>query len=143
MKLNTRTYLPGDFEAVENIWKETNMGGAIRGDDEQVILKTIKLGGQLIILEIGDPKEIIGTSWLTQDGRRVYLHHFAIKPKYQGNGYAKKLLNSSLNFARKTGLQIKLEVHQDNKIAQNLYKNGGFKYLGDYNVFIIRNFDEI
>ncbi len=143
MKLRTRDYRPDDFEAVEALWNATGMGGAVRGDDHPVIQKTIRQGGKLVILENENTGEIIGTSWLSQDGRRIYLHHFGIKPEYQGRGYSKLLLKSSLDFAKQTGLQIKLEVHEDNKVARDLYIKAGFKYLGDYDVYIIRNYDNL
>jgi len=140
IKLHIREYEPSDFEEVENLWMETGMGGTERGDDAEAIENTLHLGGKLFILEIENSCEIIGTSWLTFDGRRIYLHHLGIKPRYQGKGFSKLLLNISLDFARNSGKQIKLEVHRDNDIAVNLYKKAGFKYLGDYEVYIIRNF---
>ena len=138
-----RNYLPADFEEVANIWEATGMGGKFRGDNNTVIQKTIKLGGQLLIQELLDTAEVIGTSWLTVDGRRIYMHHFGIKPEYQGLGYSKELLKESMNYARSTGLQIKLEVHRSNLKALKLYQNSGFLNLGDYDVFIIRDYNQI
>jgi ribosomal protein S18 acetylase RimI-like enzyme len=40
-------------------------------------------------------------------------------------------------------MQIKLEVHEQNKIAINLYEKAGFKKLGNYKVYIIRDFDKL
>ncbi len=139
-ELLIRDYRKGDFSRVEKLWSATGMGGIERGDDEKVIEKTLKYGGKLLILENTSTREIIGTSWLTSDGRRIYLHHFGIRPVDQGKGYSKLLLKESLNFARSSGMQIKLEVHQKNTKALTLYKNYGFKYLGDYEVYIIRNY---
>ncbi len=34
---------------------------------------------------------------------------------------------------------VKLEVHRSNKRAIELYKKAGFSYLGDYDVYIIRD----
>ncbi|RLD53479.1 MAG: hypothetical protein DRJ05_16395 [Bacteroidetes bacterium] len=137
-----RDYIKEDFEEVNNLWMATEMGGAERGDNNEVILKTIKADGRLIILENKITKEIIGTSWLTNDGRRVYLHHFGIRPDYQGKGLSKLLLNESISFAKSKRLQLKLEVHKNNTKAIGLYKTGGFNYLGDYKVYIIRGFGD-
>jgi ribosomal protein S18 acetylase RimI-like enzyme len=136
-----RNYVPGDFEDVADLWEATGMGGKFRGDDNLVIQNTIKLGGRLLILELTENAEIIGTSWLTLDGRRVYMHHFGIKPEYQGFGFSKILLKESMNFAKSTGLQIKLEVHRNNLKALKLYQKGGFLHLGDYDVYIIRDYN--
>ncbi|MBN2173775.1 MAG: GNAT family N-acetyltransferase [Bacteroidales bacterium] len=139
--LHIRDYQTGDFIQVEKLWIETGMGNSERGDDERAISRTLKDEGKLLILENKNTGEIIGTSWLTSDGRRIYLHHFGIKPEYQGKGYAKFLLIKSLDHAKKTGLQIKLEVHQTNEIAISLYQKAGFKNLGDYEVYIIRKYE--
>ncbi len=91
----------------------------------------------------GCSETIIGTSWITFDGRRLYLHHFAIAPARQGRGLAWPLLRESLRVARQMGYQVKLEVHRSNMIATALYKKAGFQYLGDYDVYIIRDIQSI
>ena len=102
-------------------------------------------GGRTRLIILADPAtdEVIGTSWLTSDGRRTYLHHFAIRPDRQGAGLAHHLLQASLDHARTAGQQIKLEVHRTNKKATTLYTKAGFNYLGDYDVYIIRDLDNL
>ncbi len=140
LKLNVREYLQEDFNAISQLWKDTDMGGSMRGDNEETIDKTIKAGGKLFVLENTSSHEIIGTSWLSHDQRRIYIHHFGIKPAFQGKGYAHLLMKASMDFAQSTGMQIKLEVHKDNFKAVQLYKKWGFNYLGDYDVYIIRDY---
>lgn len=140
LKLNVREYLQEDFNAINQLWKDTDMGGSMRGDNEETIERTIKAGGKLFVLENLLSREIIGTSWLSHDQRRIYIHHFGIKPAFQGKGYAHLLMKASMDFAQSTGMQIKLEVHKDNFTAVQLYKKWGFNYLGDYEVYIIRDY---
>lgn len=138
-----RDYHEADFPEVDRLWAETGMGGRARADGQETIRETLARGGRLIILEHPDTRQVIGTSWLTQDGRRIYLHHFGILPAFQGKGYARLLLDASLDYARSTGLQIKLEVHAKNTRAEKIYAKAGFRYLGDYKVYIIRDYREI
>lgn len=138
-----RDYNPDDYEQVSTLWQVTGMGSPERGDDKDTIERCIKTGGRLIILEDQENNIIAGTSWMTFDGRRLYLHHFGILPEYQGKGLSKYLLEESLEYVKETGYQVKLEVHRKNKVAIKLYKKYGFKYLGDYKVFIIRNTEDI
>jgi ribosomal protein S18 acetylase RimI-like enzyme len=138
-----RPYKPGDFARILYLWEVTGMSNAIRGDDEATIENSIEIGGCLYVMEDQSEKIICGTSWMTFDGRRIHLHHFGILPEYQGKGLSKLLLKESLAFVKKKGYQVKLEVHKNNKIAVNLYRNSGFDYLGDYNVYIIRNISEL
>ena len=140
-KFYFRNYQKGDFDKVLVLWKETGLGDAWRGDNETVIMRTLKSNGKFIMMLNSGTEELIGTSWITNDGRRLYLHHFGIARKYQGKGLSKYLLEKSLDFARATGLQMKLEVHKDNILARRLYEHYAFNYLGDYLVYIIRQYN--
>lgn len=135
-----RDYKAGDFSQVDSLWKETGLGSIQRADDHRVIENSLIKGGKLFILEDKTTGDIIGTSWITNDGRRLYLHHFGIKLSFQGQGLSKPLLQKSLDYAKSTGLQIKLEVRKTNTQAVKLYKKAGFNYLGDYDVYIIRDY---
>ncbi|MFO7754931.1 MAG: GNAT family N-acetyltransferase [Bacteroidales bacterium] len=136
-----RDYKDDDYKAVTRLWEATGMGNAERGDDKETIERCMKTGGRLLILEEEKSNTVAGSSWMTFDGRRIYLHHFGILPEYQGRGLSKHLLEESMKHVKETGYQVKLEVHRSNRVAINLYKNSGFKYLGDYQVFIIRDID--
>lgn len=133
-----RDYQPIDYDKVERLWDAIGLGGKHRGDDASIIQETLDAGGYLLIL-CSDSAEIIGTSWLTTDKRRTYLHHFGIAEPYRGKGLSKLLLSASMKIAAKIGFQVKIEVHRNNNIALNLYESAGFKPLGDYDVFIIRD----
>ncbi len=138
-----RDYVPGDYEKVLELWQRTGMGSKERGDDKETVDRCIKKGGKLIILEDKQFSSIAGTSWLTFDGRRLYLHHFGILPEYQGRGLSKYLLEETLKYVKESGHQVKLEVHSSNATAIHLYKKYGFKYLGEYEVYIIRSTNDI
>jgi len=134
-------YERADYEDLICLWEDIHLGGAKRGDTPEIIDETINNGGYMFVVKKKSGK-IVGSSWLTTDKRRNYLHHFGIREEFRGSGLAQKLLDMSLDFSRKNGLQIKLEVHKDNFKAIKLYENFNFKYLGDYLVYIIREYDE-
>jgi [ribosomal protein S18]-alanine N-acetyltransferase len=141
--MTIREYKEGDFEGIMSLWVATGMGRPERGDDAGTIERSLTIGGAMFIMTDDESGKIIGTSWITFDGRRLFLHHFGILPEYQGRGLSKELLKKSLEFAKAKGIQVKLEVHRNNIIARNLYINAGFEYLGDYDVYIIRDFDRV
>lgn len=138
-----REYTSDDYQEMIRLWESLGLGGAHRGDDSTIIQRTIEMGGKLLLMFEKHTNRMIGTSWLTVDGRRVYLHHFGIHADFQGKKLAVPLLETSLKFAKSTGLQIKLEVHKNNEKALGLYKKYGFTYLGDYHVFILRDISAI
>jgi ribosomal protein S18 acetylase RimI-like enzyme len=134
-----RPYRSGDYPGVVHLWEITDMGSPERGDNDTTIEETIRIGGNLLIMEEKETGKICGTSWMTYDGRRVHLHHFGIVPGCQGKGLSKFLLKETLKYVRDKGVQVKLEVHTTNEKAINLYQKYGFKHLGNYNVYIIRD----
>lgn len=138
-----REYLPEDYPEIISLWENLGLGGAHRGDNEFIITQTIKMGGRMLVLIDKSSNSLVGTSWLTVDGRRTYLHHFGIHAEYQGKGLANLLLEASLKLAKTFGMQIKLEVHKNNAKALNLYTKAGFTFLGDYLVYIIRDISTI
>lgn len=134
-----RDYKSADYHDVVSLWLETGLGGPQRGDNQQIVEHSIELGGKLLVVTLKDGT-LVGTSWMTFDGRRIHLHHFGISPQYQRQGIGRRLAIASIAFAKERGYQIKLEVHQLNTAAISLYKGLGFQYLGDYDVYIIRSF---
>ncbi len=135
-----RDFRNEDFDAVNELWSKTGMGGAHRGDNPEIISETISKGGYFLILEYLPEKKVVGTAWITNDFRRLYLHHFGITPEFQGKGLSNLLAKECMVIGKKTGLQMKLEVHHENIIAKSLYLKYGFKELGDYEVLIIRKY---
>jgi ribosomal protein S18 acetylase RimI-like enzyme len=138
-----RDYRDSDYSEIAKLWQVTDMDNPIRGDNRETIERTLKLGGKFLVLESGSTKQIIGTSWMTYDGRRIMLHHFGILSEYQGKGFAKILLKESLKFCKELGVQVKLEVHAQNIHAVSLYTKSGFKQLAGYNVYIIRDISKM
>jgi Acetyltransferases len=142
-KFIIREYHENDYNELINFWDVTDMGNPERGDSIETIKRTIDIGGCLLILEAKADGRICGSSWMTVDGRRILLHHFGVLPEYQGRGLSKFLLKESLQFVKKKGHQVKLEVHSKNFKAISLYKQFGFVHLGEYNVYIIRDLSKL
>lgn len=142
--ITVRPYTKGDFPGIMELWTATTLSRPERGDDEAAVERSIAMGGAMLVMCDGDAVEkIIGTSWMTFDGRRIHLHHFGITPAYQGRGLSGMLLRESLRFVKEKGYQVKLEVHRTNLAAVKLYKKAGFEQLGDYDIYIVRDVQSI
>jgi ribosomal protein S18 acetylase RimI-like enzyme len=142
--MTIRPYRRGDFAGIMSLWTATGLGRPERGDDETTVERSLEMGGQMLVMcdeSVND--RIIGSSWTTFDGRRLHLHHFGIDPLHQGKGLAKELLREALRFVKEKGYQVKLEVHRSNRAAIDLYADAGFEYLGDYDIYIIRDVQNI
>ena len=139
-RISFRYYTPEDFDEVMNLWKLTGMGGAERNDDNEVIMRTIKTGGNLTLMMKNG--KIIGTFWLTHDNRRTFLHHFGILPNFQGLGLAKLLMDKCIEEIKEIGFQVKMEVHKENIKALSLYRKYNFFDFSDYELMMMRKLPE-
>ncbi len=135
----TRDYVSEDYPQLIKLWKETGIGNPERGDNEKVIRNCLKIGGKLLVMVDTETGILMGSSWMTFDGRRMLLHHFAIKPEYQGKRLGTRLGRECIEFLKKAGYQVKLEVHKENLIAKRLYKKLGFFAFTNYDIFMIRD----
>jgi ribosomal protein S18 acetylase RimI-like enzyme len=136
-----RDYRESDYHSLLQLWKETELAQPERKDDAGVINRCNKMGGRLLVVEDVDAGEIIGSSWMTWDGRRIYLHHFGIHPDWQRRGLGTRLAKASLEWISSTGQQVKMEVHRENKAAIRLYEKLGFTAFEEYDLFMIREFN--
>lgn len=104
-----REYRPEDFPQVEKLWKETGVFRPERGDGPETILSCNEQGGKFLILEDETKQRIIGTSWLSWDGRRIHMQYFAVSPSMQGRGYGRRLARASMDFALSKKLPLNLK----------------------------------
>jgi ribosomal protein S18 acetylase RimI-like enzyme len=138
-----RDYRPSDYTGLLLLWEELDMSPRERGDTPEVIQRTLDRGGKLIVMEEPGTGAIAGSSWITFDGRRLFLHHFGIKKIHQRNGWGMKLAVESLKFIKEKGYQVKLEVHRENIAAIRLYEKCGFTPFPDYGLYMLRQPEEI
>ena len=125
------------YSEIISIWDKTGISNPERADSFDSIQRTLEHGGILLLAYMD--AILVGTIWLTNDYRRLYLHHMAVLPEFQKQGIGRSLLQEAIQIADKQGLQAKLEVHSDNAAALNLYRSMGFKVLDGYLVMIRRN----
>ena len=133
-----RDYLPEDYASLLDLWKQTDLTQPEREDNAEVIERCNAKGGKLLVMEDNGTGKIIGSSWMTWDGRRIYLHHFGIMPAYQRKGFGRLLARKSLEWIRQMGQQVKLEVHKQNLPARKLYEELGFFAFRDYDIYMMR-----
>lgn len=133
-----RDFVPADYDDLKEVWLLDDLGNPQRGDNLDIIMQSIAMGGRLIVAQT-DEGRVVGTCWLTFDGRRLHMHHFGVHPQYQHHGVGHKIMREALHFVKQKGYQVKIEVHRNNAIAIDFYTKYGFIDLGDYNVYIIRD----
>lgn len=88
-----------------------------------------KIIGCITVSTLKD-KEYQTVTWLTPDNNNYYIHRLAVDPQYQGQGYAKKLMD----FAEKTAMQnnatsVRLDTFSQNQRNQKFYEARGYTKL--------------
>ncbi|GAB5474602.1 MAG: GNAT family N-acetyltransferase [Maribacter sp.] len=96
-----------------------------------VLEKSSKIIGTVVISTLMD-EEYRPVRWLTPNGKSIYIHRLAIDPKFQGNGYARQLMDFAENLAREKGcLSVRLDTFSQNKGNQRFYERRGYQKLED------------
>jgi len=83
----------------------------------------------IVLTEIED-KEYKNVKWLTKNHKNLYIHRLAVLPKFQGKGYAQKLMNFTENYASKNNFKsIRLDTFSQNKRNQLFYEKRNYTKL--------------
>lgn len=136
--MKIRHYQESDFPNLNKLWLDSGVGSPARNDTAEAIQECLRIGGALFLLE--NENQIVGSAWITYDGRRFYLHHMAVSPKFQNKGLGKMLMDKVIDFAKEKKIQMKLEVNRHNARAIHLYEKYGFCNLREYDTYIVRDY---
>ena len=110
-----------DFDTVRTIWIASGIE-LTTSDEYPELLRMIRRNPDYCFV-LEQENEIIGAVLGGFDGRRGWVHHLAVHPKYQKKGYGKKLLDEVIDaFERDKIIKIKLEVLETNGQVIEFYK---------------------
>ncbi|MDT0555653.1 GNAT family N-acetyltransferase [Patiriisocius hiemis] len=108
--------------------KEAFINDCNRGE-LYVLLVAEKIIGSITVSTFKD-KEYQTVTWLTPDHNNYYIHRLAIQPKYQGQGYAKKLMDFAEEIAKQNNAaSVRLDTFSKNKRNQKFYEARGYTKL--------------
>jgi ribosomal protein S18 acetylase RimI-like enzyme len=85
--------------------------------------------GIIVLTEIED-KEYKNVKWLTENAHNLYVHRLAVNPKFQGMGYAQKLMGFAEKFAQENNYKsIRLDTFSKNMRNQKFYEKRNYTRL--------------
>ena len=68
--------------------------------------------------------------WLT-NYEYLVIHRVAVKEKYRGMGFGKKIFEAAIIETKKRGIHsLRIDTHEKNSLLIHLFKLYGFKYCG-------------
>lgn len=99
---------------------------------ELYVLESAKSLVGIVVVSKQMDKEYVSVSWLSPTAGNIYIHRLAIHPDFQGNGYARQLMDFAEARARALGApSIRLDTFSQNKRNQRFYEQRGYIKLGD------------
>ncbi|MFO7674605.1 MAG: GNAT family N-acetyltransferase [Lutibacter sp.] len=84
----------------------------------------------LIVLTENEDAEYQDVKWLTKNHKNLYIHRLAVDPKFQGKGYAQKLMDFAEKYALENGYNsIRLDTFSENKRNLKFYEQRNYVKL--------------
>ena len=94
-----------------------------------LVTENVILGCVSITFEMDDFYKKI--DWISNTNKNIYVHRLAIHPKYQGLGYAKKMMSFIENMGVENMCEsIRLDTFSMNEKNNNFYSRLGYEKLG-------------
>ena len=85
--------------------------------------------GLIVLTEIED-KEYKNVQWKTKNGNNLYVHRLAVHPKFQGRGFAQKLMDFAESYAIKNKYNsVRLDTFSQNNRNLKFYKKRNYAQL--------------
>ena len=110
-----------DYGEIIQIWKASGINMGSSDSKEEIEIVFHRNPELFLVGKIDD--EIISVVIGGFDGRRGYIHHLAVSPKYQRKGYGTQLINELNERFKKMGVhKVHLFIENENDKVINFYK---------------------
>ena len=124
--MKVRPYLPGDEEAVVELWRKCDL---IKpwNNPKQDIERKLKVNPELFLVGLVDSR-IVATVMGSYDGHRGWIYYLAVDPVFQRRGWGKQIMGAVEERILAMGCpKINLQIRSDNLDAVKFYENIGYK----------------
>ena len=127
--IQTREFGIEDYDAAAQLWQRVEGVDIAEGDSKKEIARYLLRNpglSRVVMVE----STIAGVALCGHDGRRGYIYHLAVDPKYQGRGFGKRLLDECLEGLRLAGItRVLIMVANDNPRGRDFWKRNGWEEL--------------
>lgn len=121
-----------DYEQVYALWTSCAGMGLNNLDDSRDGIRAFlqRNPDTCFIAEINS--QVIGGIMVGNDGRRGYIYHTAINPRYRKQGIARQLVNTAIDALKQAGInKVALVVFERNKSGNIFWEKMGFPVRED------------
>ena len=129
MEIQTREFRIDDYDAAVALWNRVEGLDVAEGDDRETIGRFLGRNPGLSRIA-AEGTEIVGAVLCGHDGRRGYIYHLAIDPKYHGRGLGRRLIDECLAGLKCTGVErANILVAKDNPRGLEFWRRCGWEDL--------------
>ncbi len=123
-----------DYEQVYNMWLScTGMGFNNSDDSKEGIDKFLKRNPTSCFIAIED-NIVVGAVIAGNDGRRGYIYHLAVNPKYRKRGIGTQLVKNVMKSLEELDInKVALLAFKRNEAANAFWEKQGFSLREDIN----------
>lgn len=131
MPLDLRPLANEDLAPLLVFWANTPGVGLNESDTPECLQVFLKRNPLLSMVAM-DGEQIAGAVLCGHDGRRGYLHHLAIAPRYRRQGLARRMVESCLQSLREQGvLKCNIFLYADNLSGAEFWNRCGWSRRAD------------
>lgn len=129
MEIQTREFRIEDYDSAVELWNRVEGLDVAEGDDRETIRRFLQRNPGLSRIAAAGT-EIVGAVLCGHDGRRGYIYHLAIDPKYHGRGLGRRLIDECLAGLKRAGLErANILVAKDNPRGLEFWRRCGWEDL--------------
>ena len=132
--LNITKMTIDDYEDAFKLWSNTEGMGLRSLDDSRNGIESFLQRNPNTNFVCKDGNELIGVILSGHDGRRGYIYHAVVSPKYQNKGIGKMLVKEVIVSLDNEGIKkVALVVFSNNQKGNNFWESLGFINRKDLN----------
>ena len=131
-RMNIRKMQITDYDKIHALWMSCPGVGLNNLDDSRDgIDKFIKRNPDTCFVAENNA-ELVGAIMAGNDGRRGYIYHTAVNPKYRNQGIARQLVNNAMQALERCGInKVALVVFEKNEGGNAFWEKLGFTVRED------------
>jgi ribosomal protein S18 acetylase RimI-like enzyme len=124
--MTIRPYLPGDENAVVELWRECNLVQSWDNPKRNIERKS-RVNPELFLVGLVDGK-VVATAMGGYEGHRGWVNYLAVAPSYQRRGLGRLIMEAVEEKIQAMGCpKINLQIRADNLEVVKFYESIGYK----------------
>ncbi len=130
--IRVRPMAEEDISAALALWQGLPGIGLRAADSPPALVRFLRRNPGTSFAAVAESGELVGVSLAGHDGRRGYLHHVAVSPRFQKQGLGRRLVGACVAALRTEGIEkVNLWVKADNASGQAFWARVGGQLRAD------------